>query len=314
MAFSFLYDAKVVDINDPKGNLNRVKVRVPEVHGEEFPDEFLPWAFIGTRGGGVADAGSADKYEKGADVYVMFENGDPSMPVVLFGVVKQPSEGNSYGDCDWGPEPGSTSDVPVEAQNPRTHTYFKSPKGASVYVIEDDRSERMVQVDRAGQMMEMCAPVTVAANANNGERRGIRIASDDTQLGYSVMSGPAYMRMKDLSGNVALLYSEEGKERIELYNKAHENKLVMNESGVVWDVLGGMTAGGITFTMSSDGVKVNGKYLASESVVDWIKQFEKTFTMGTSPGNPSPVYPAALTDFNVKHNASIDDDGMKTRI
>jgi len=314
MAFGFLYDAKVIDTGDPKGNLNRYKVRVPEVHGEEFPDEFLPWAFVGSRGGGAADTGSADKYEKGADVYVMFENGDPSMPVILFGVVKQPSEDNAYGECGWGPEPGSTSDVPVEAQNPRTRTYFKSPKGASIYVIEDDRSERMVLVDRAGQLMEMCAPVTVAANEGNGERRGTRIASGDTQLGYDVMSGPAYMRMKDLSGNVALLYSEEGEERVELYNKAHGNKWVMGKTGVIWDVLGGKTNGGITIVVDSTGVKVNDQYLATESVVDWIKEFEKSLTMGTSPGNPSPVFPAALTDFNLKQNASVNTDGMKTRI
>lgn len=74
---------KVVDRNDPQ-NLCRVRVRIPGIM------EKTPWAK--PRGGGSNNEGIASVPPVGADVYVVFLNGDPRMPVYQradFGVTEK---------------------------------------------------------------------------------------------------------------------------------------------------------------------------------------------------------------------------------
>jgi hypothetical protein len=314
ITYPYIYEALIVSGSDadPKG-LNRVKVRVHKVHGNT-PEVFLPWANCGSVGGGSPDTGDAQKYITGSSVYVMFEEGDVSMPVVIFGLVKKPSENHTYGVDGWKPVTGSLTDIPKEAQSSTVRVVFKSPKGATLYYDEVDEGEKMVLVDRAGQMVEMVSPVLGIENETNNARRGNATVAEGTQLDYAQMSGPAYIKATDLSGNCVLLHSEENEERVEFNNPAFKNKQVMGKDGLRWDILGGKADGGITIIVDETGVKVNDQYLASESVVNWIKAFESKFVISTKPGSQAPLFPEALAEFEAQYEASVNNSGMKTRL
>lgn len=91
-----LFIGTVTDRNDPEG-LGRVRVCIPglvEPHG--------PWAWpLGTSGGGSKDRGFFAVPEVGADVGVLFHQGDVDSPYYLAG--------------SWG-RPGGQSEVPEEAR------------------------------------------------------------------------------------------------------------------------------------------------------------------------------------------------------
>jgi hypothetical protein len=81
----------VVENRDPQV-LGRCKVRVYAIHGPEaaIPDRQLPWARPKTDIAG-ADSGSFDVPEKGARVWVFFEQGDLNYPIYSGGWLVNPS-------------------------------------------------------------------------------------------------------------------------------------------------------------------------------------------------------------------------------
>lgn len=345
--------AKIEDVNDPRG-FNRLKVRIDGYHSETTPLVMLPWAQVLSRGGGMPDSGSADKYIKGASVLVVLERDDLSRPWVLGGIPKETeahtstlgtSPGDSeivsdrvtavvpsfqkYGDGLWAPESGSVNDLPQEANDNAVTCVFKTNKGAALYVDETDEQEKLILVDRAGQCVELVSPVTAAENAGsttrtqppsvddwwlNAQRRGTGLASAGTALEYSVMAGPAYIKATDLGGNTVLLYSEDGEEKIEIDNDAHGNSLVFDKDGFVLEVLGGQAGGGLTIAGGSSGLTVNGQYLATESFVEWLNTKKDGVVQSTKPGTQAPLFPTALADFVSKESASVNSSGMRTRL
>lgn len=82
--------ATVVENNDPEKR-QRVRVKIPEVHGEGNPTEWYPWAIpVGLRMRGMANnVGSQAVPIIGAEVYVVFQNGDPGFPLYIGGVVSK---------------------------------------------------------------------------------------------------------------------------------------------------------------------------------------------------------------------------------
>jgi hypothetical protein len=107
------YIGYVTDRGDPEG-LGRVRFCIPGLI-----EPFGPWAWpLGTMGGGSKDVGFFAVPEVGAEVGVLFNQGDPDAPYYLA--------------AQWG-KPGGTSEVPVEAQ--------KSPPDNRVFATETFRIE-----------------------------------------------------------------------------------------------------------------------------------------------------------------------------
>lgn len=100
-----LYVGHVTDRNDPEG-LGRVRFSVPGLI-----EPFSPWAWpLGTVGGGAKDHGFFAVPELGAEVGVLFHQGDVDAPYYLA--------------AQWG-RPGGASEVPKEAQkNPPDNRVF----------------------------------------------------------------------------------------------------------------------------------------------------------------------------------------------
>lgn len=305
--------ATVEDVDDPRG-FNRVRVRVEGYHSPDTPTSLLPWAQVASWGGGMPDSGAAPKYLVGASVMVVFERGNPGRPWVLFGVPKETADFQEYGEDGWAPESDSDNDCPQEATDNETTCVFKTPKGAALYVDEADGQEKLVLVDRAGQAVEMVAPVTEAANAQNAQRRGTGLASAGTGLKYSAMAGPAYVKATGMSGDSITVYSEDGEEKIELDNASQGNSLTMDKDGFVLEVLGGKDGGGLTIVGDSSGLRVNGLYLVTENLVAWLDAFKATLTQSTRPGDPGPLFPTALAAFNSEKDDSMNATGHRTRI
>lgn len=82
-----------VDVDD-EGNVQktgRVKVRVFSIHGDDVPDEALPWAiFSDPFMGGAADLGGFIVPDIGSHVWVFFEEGDHDFPVYFAGAPAKP--------------------------------------------------------------------------------------------------------------------------------------------------------------------------------------------------------------------------------
>jgi hypothetical protein len=106
----------VVDRDDPEG-LGRVRVRVPGLL-----EPASAWAFpLGTAGGGSANTGFFAVPEVGAEVGVLFNQGDVDAPFYLCG--------------HWG-KPGGVSEVPKEAQRPSPTNRVLATAGFRIEIDE----------------------------------------------------------------------------------------------------------------------------------------------------------------------------------
>ena len=299
------------------------KITVPGIY-QGVGESMMPWARVGNFGGGSYDSGGQPVYVKGATVGIIFEHGDRFKPIILCGIQKITSENQEYSQTSF-PEEGSykptedrptemTTDGPIEAIEPGVYTLYKSPKGMSIIVSERPEEEYLKIIDRAGQVIEMSSPVTIEANENNKAQRGTADASKDTALPYSDIKDEAYIRVTDLSGNQIELYSKADNERIMIQNNKHGNTYELNKDGMFFQVLNGKDGGGLSIEATADGLKVNGQYLATEALVDWLKTHKGQLCMSTSPGNASPMFPDTLTEFVTKESVSINAEGLRSKL
>jgi len=63
---------------------------------------------------------------------------------------------------------------------------------------------------------------------------------------------------------------------------------------------------------ASAGFRVNGKYMASEALVDWIDKNSATFCLATSPGAPAPIHPKALAELQLTKLLDCNMGGYKS--
>lgn len=300
--------ARVVSVEDPL-ELRRVKVRVLGVHGEAFPQEMLPWANSG-KYGGAPDTGEYPVYIKGQTVMVDFENDDITRPFVITCLAKKAHPSQKYGDADWGIG-DADSDVPEEFKDPRVHGVFKTHNGAMMAVVETPGGEKMMLIDRAGQFFETCSPL---------ESEEVGILKRGTEVAPSVemegkLTADAYMKAVDLSGNMfEMKTTVDGKSSTRMENPRNGNLFNFDEDGLKVEVLGGADNGGLTLVMDSAGMRLNGVEFATRKIVDLFEQFSSTVAMSTKPGSPAPMFPAKLAVFNVRKDASINAEGMKTKL
>lgn len=311
----------IVDVRDNK--IRPYQIKVPNVH-QFLAAEMLPWARVLNFGGGSFDSGGQPMFVKGATVGILFEDGNIFKPIIIGGIQKDVGETQEYASEIF-PDEGTykptenrpvemPNDGPIESLTPGVYTLYKSPKGATIVVSEAPEAEYFKLIDRAGQEIEMVSPVTNASNTNNGAQRGDREAGNEEALPYSDIKEEAYIRVTDLSGNQFELYSKQGEERILIKNNAHNNTLEFNKDGLFINILNGKTGGGLTIEGTAEGLKVNGQYLATESLVEWLEQSKTNLGLAVKPGNPVPIFPSRLVEFLTKRISSINNEGLKSQL
>ena len=141
--YTALYIGQVVDRADPEC-LGRVRVRIPGL-----VEPASAWAFpLGTVGGGSDRRGFFAVPETGAEVGILFHQGDPDHPYYLCG--------------HWG-KPGGATEVPEPvrdlsaAETPQVRAFetgrfvlvFDDRAGREALVIKDKRSGDQVELDGA---------------------------------------------------------------------------------------------------------------------------------------------------------------------
>ena len=139
-----LHVGEVVDREDPEG-LGRVRVRIP---GLVEPASAWAWP-LGTLGGGSDRRGFFSVPEKGAEVGVLFHQGDVDHPHYLCGHWGKPD-----GQAEV-PEPArglSKEDTPrVRAfETERFLLYFDDREGKEAFVVKDKTSGDQIEFDGKG--------------------------------------------------------------------------------------------------------------------------------------------------------------------
>jgi hypothetical protein len=121
-------------------------------------------------------------------VVIVFEGGDLAKPIIVAGINKKPSSSHSFsgsGDTtlDWSPRSTDT-ELPEEVRGSRTgNLIYKSPKGAMIFVDEDDGGEILRIVDRSGQEILLESPVSAGSSGNSDPREDGRLDPGDVVKG-----------------------------------------------------------------------------------------------------------------------------------
>jgi len=99
--------------------------------------------------------------------------------------------------------------------DPTVRVLAKSPKGHTLYSVDDDENERFVMVDRAGTQLILSNPVSASANANNKARRIRGEADSKTALQIKDLVGQAgFAKLIDILGQFLVLSADGGGESV----------------------------------------------------------------------------------------------------
>ena len=171
-----------VEYNQDPLNLGRLKIRIPFIHGEynDTPLDKIAWAWP------AFPPESFKIPEVGDYVWVMFEGGDPHHPVYfgqwypihrdpeLYGYAKGRRDPENKED-EWYPRddrvysspkgyekvgPTYPPEVHLAADQDiaRERVVVRTPKGANVYISDQDDHEIVEILDRSGQGLRLTAP------------------------------------------------------------------------------------------------------------------------------------------------------------
>jgi uncharacterized protein involved in type VI secretion and phage assembly len=156
MTRSTLVAAVVDDLDDPEG-LGRVRVRFPHLD-----EELSNWARLVSAGAGH-DRGNFFRPERGDEVIVAFEHGDPRRPYVLGGVWNVPD-----------PPPPDKKAVDNDLRQIVTRSghvvRFDDGKGAERIEIIASGGDQKVVLDTAGKRIEVTARQgDIAVDASGGD-------------------------------------------------------------------------------------------------------------------------------------------------
>lgn len=165
--------------DDKYGPLGRLRVLVPVVHGVDVQDDDLPWAWPCFPQGGIMEDGISQGMvaipDVGAQVWVMFEQGDPQSPVWI-------------GTCYGAPERNSNqTELPktVREEDTRTNTQYpqmrviqgKGPEGK-----EKAMMIRFVADKRIDIYLDENNYIELDSVGGNGETPQIRVHSTDYKV------------------------------------------------------------------------------------------------------------------------------------
>ncbi len=176
-----LYIGEVVDREDPEG-LGRVRVRIP---GLVEPSSAWAWP-LGTLGGGSDRRGFFSVPEKGAEVGVLFHQGDVDHPHYLCG--------------HWG-KPESEAEVPEPVRGlakedaPKVRAFetgrflllFDDREGKEALLVKDKKSGDQIELDGKGMGITVKATSALVLKADGL----VNIEGTVVQInGRVVMPGP----------------------------------------------------------------------------------------------------------------------------
>ncbi|OHD15864.1 MAG: hypothetical protein A2Y38_04555 [Spirochaetes bacterium GWB1_59_5] len=225
-------EGRIESVDDP-ARLGRVQIRIWVLHGgpNDTSPAALPWCQVVLPGGAGYDHGPSHEYIVGQDVWIECRDGDMRYPIVLgsmHGAAGEEIEmltrsGTPAAEQTWKAPKGSTVPKDVfdgkaaDDKHPTRKVWKKSYKGHTIVVEDKDGAEFLRIIDRAGQMIEMSCPVTVEANKNNAQQRGVRDTVKGDQVGHDkLVEGRAFIRLKDISGQEVVLDGREGNESVTL--------------------------------------------------------------------------------------------------
>lgn len=142
--YTGLYIGQVVDRADPE-LLGRVRVRIPGLI-----EPASAWAFpLGTVGGGSDRRGFFAVPEAGAEVGVLFHQGDPDHPYFLCGHWGKPGGATEVPGAVRGLSPSATPDV-RSFETARFALTFDERRGHEALRIEDKLSGDQIELDGVG--------------------------------------------------------------------------------------------------------------------------------------------------------------------
>lgn len=155
-----LYLGEVVDREDPE-SLGRVRVRIP---GLVEPSSAWAWP-LGTLGGGSDRRGFFSVPEKGAEVGVLFHQGDVDHPHYLCGHWGKPESEAEV------PEPVrglSKEDAPMVRafETGRFLLLFDDREGKEAFVVKDKKSGDQVELDGKGMGITVKATSALVLKAD----------------------------------------------------------------------------------------------------------------------------------------------------
>lgn len=241
--------AVVEDNFDPEG-LNRLRVRIPSLHGHPqthgdncIPNDKLPWAEMSSFSAGPG-RGTSIVPNKGDYVWITFEEGDRQKPVVLGCFYTSAPTANKKTFDNSGMKevsrdksapnestPQSTADKVTSAQ-----VLYKSKKGAEIGFYEEDQKETFRIIDSLGQILEFGSHSPEGSPArSSGDRTRkpvkpdgvygqgyilIQIAGDDIEDGFQ--RNPGYQREEKVDPKFFLspdtIHIENGRSKISAYS------------------------------------------------------------------------------------------------
>jgi hypothetical protein len=194
------YRGFVVDNIDPK-QLGRLTVRVPSVLGKEV----IGWAMPCTPYGGQDNQGFLCIPERGAGVWVEFEEGDLEFPIwvgTFWSAPKGKSEIPSPNMAD-GTEgkPEANGKEGKNEPKPPTRKIFKTAKGHTIQ-FEDANGEEMVTIIEATHQHVVTLNKDGIQITEGAEGNKIILGKDGIQIGSSGASEPFVLGEK-FAENVA---------------------------------------------------------------------------------------------------------------
>lgn len=184
--------------------IGRVQVRIPMIHGgasfqrNYLPDSALPWAKPAIMIGAGNDMGQFIVPAKGTRVVVSFECGDLKRPL-YFGCLPSLHKLDKYyndNTCIYGGAEITIKDddrIKDLKENTSQQVIYKSFKGATIIIDDQDGEENIKIIDQAGQVFEM------GHKGRTLERRGSNILKDleepDTENYIKISNGTAFIEM-----------------------------------------------------------------------------------------------------------------------
>lgn len=203
--------------------------------------ESLDWAVVCNPSTGSWDSGSFTPPRIGDTVLVVYEAGNPKMPVVLGslqGVQGAPSvhgiSENSSPDQPIPPyetsmgrwEGKDRQSSPRESQlmrntEPSRSVIFKTQKGHTLHTEDLDDAEYLEMVDRVGQGIRIEGRVNKKDNVGNAEQRGLRTAFTGDQLRYDekIKDRAVKISIRDVLNQGIDIEGKRKEERIKLQSK-----------------------------------------------------------------------------------------------
>ncbi len=182
------YIGIVTNTNDSY-RLGRVQVRIPAIHGNiptqsnYLADSSLPWAKPAILNGAGNDLGQFIVPSKGTRVVVSFEYNDLKRPLYFGGIPTLHNEDKRYNDNlnTFGGAPINIFDddrIKDLKEDTAQQVVYKSFKGATIIIDDQDGEENIKIIDQAGQVIEM------GHSGNTLERRGNKILDEAAQDNY----------------------------------------------------------------------------------------------------------------------------------